>query len=88
MIPLNHPIHIKMTPKAIEMNEKSQISSPLFTPATLLYIQAGLAIVLARLVLYTYTAFEAQDREPSSWFLAKFLLSVAFLLCLCLQSLS
>jgi hypothetical protein len=58
------------------------------TPTSLLYVQVGLTFLLIRLVLYTYTAFEPNDRESSSWFITKFLLSLAFLLCLGLQSLS
>lgn len=60
----------------------------LVSPSLLLYAQVGLAFILARLVLYTYTAWEPQNREAPHWFLIKFTLMVAFLTCLAFQALS
>jgi hypothetical protein len=68
------------------MSEKPQPS--FFSPSLMLYAQVGLAFILTRLVLYTYTAWEPQDREAPHWFLIKFSLMVAFLLCISFQALS
>lgn len=70
------------------MKGKPQPPPVLLSRIVLLFVQVGLAFIPARLVLYTYTASNLEDREVSSWFIAKFVLVVAFILCLCFQSLS
>lgn len=72
----------------ITMDGKPQPPPAFLSSTVLLSVQVGLAFILARLVLYTYTASNPEDREASSWFIAKFVLVVAFILCLCFQSLS
>lgn len=74
--------------KTDRMDIKARQSSSWITPTSLLYVQVGLAFILIRLVFYTYTAFDPDERESTSWFMTKFLLSLGFLFCLCLQSLS
>ena len=72
----------------ITMKGKPQPPPAFLSRTVLLFVQVGLAFILARLVLYTYTASNPEDREVSSWFIAKFVLVVAFILCLCFQSFS
>lgn len=55
---------------------------------TFLALQAILALVLLRLVLYSYTSLPAEEREVSLTFVLKFAALVLVLLCLAFQSLT
>jgi hypothetical protein len=63
--------------------------SAFWNPTTVLYLEALLAFILIRLVLYAHEEgnFDRFERESSAWFITKFSLIFAFLLCLALQAL-
>lgn len=69
-------------------DKPSIILRPAWWPRdTFLFLQAILAGLLLRLILYSYTSVESAERESRSLFLIKFTALVLVLVCLALQAL-